>query len=555
VSYLAGNIPGTTEEWELQESKFMTHIIATLSPQARLAALMSVGVVTAVEISNRISINALLPDIQGSVGANSDEISWAITLYNLGFLCSIAVASWMTRVIGTRKHLLYCIGCYSLGAIGCFLSVHSLASLLIARTVMGFGGGAFLVRAVILANTMFPGKSRMGAVTKLYGILGIFQVIYPPAMGWISDHIHWNYAFLIDFPFLAIGAYLVAHHIPKGHIFLRDPAKTVDYRGAFVLLTALACFQLASSRGEQDLWLESRWVAGSLFVALACFVYFLWWDSRAQVSDPVFHLRMLWRTAQLRTSLWTVMIVGAILGSGLYVVPQYLRFVQDYSATQTGGFISIYSMGLALGLVCSLRILMPKIGGAWTIAAGLIMTSVTCGLIIYIWTPTTPTVVLAPALFLQGLFLAPILLGAANVATGNVPLADVNDVSTMFFFVRQLGNSMGVTASTVLFDQRMTFHSARLLDTANGLDPTTRTTLSTYAQIVHRNAGTSFNAAYGALTLFENNVIIQSRLLSYIDIYFGLAFIAAVGAILLWLARERLRNLSSPTAYHIHHVW
>ncbi len=348
----------------------MTHIIAQLSPQARLAALLSVGVVTAVEISNRISINALLPDIQGSVGANSDEISWAITLYNLGFLCSIAVASWMTRVIGTRRHLLYSIGFYSIGAIGCFLSVHSLASLLVARTIMGFGGGAFLVRAVILANTMFPGNSRMGAVTKLYGILGIFQVIYPPSMGWINDHLHWNYAFLLDFPFLAFGAMLVARHIPKGHIFIRDPQKSVDYRGAFVLLVALACLQLATSRGEQDLWLESAWVCASLVIAFAFIAYFLWWDSRVEVSDPVFHLRVIWRTAQLRTSLVVVMIVGGILGAGLYVVPQYLRFVQDYSATQTGGFISIYSFGLTLGLVGSLRLVMPRIGGAWTIAMG-----------------------------------------------------------------------------------------------------------------------------------------------------------------------------------------
>ncbi len=554
MSYLAGNVPGTQEEWELQEGKFMSRIIAQLSPQARLAALLSVGVVTAVEISNRISINVLLPDIQGSVGANSDEISWAITLYNLGFLCSIAVASWMTRVIGTRRHLLYSIGFYSIGAIGCFLSVHSLTSLLVARTIMGFGGGAFLVRAVILANTMFPGRSRLGAVTKLYFILGIFQVIYPPSMGWINDHFHWNYAFLLDFPFLAIGAMLVARHIPKGHIFIRDPQKSVDYRGAFVLLVSLACLQLATSRGEQDLWLESVWVSASLAVAIAFLGYFLWWDSRAEVSDPVFHLRVIWRTAQLRTSLLVVMIVGAILGGGLYVVPQYLRFVQDYSATQTGGFISIYSFGLTLGLVCSLRLVMPRIGGAWTIALGLTMLSVTCGLIIYIWTPTTPTVVLAPALFLQGLFLAPTLLGAANVATGNVPLADVNDVSTMFFFVRQLGNTMGVTAATVLFDHRMTVHSTYLLDTANRLDPTALSTLHAYSGLVHRNAGGAYDPSLGALRLFQNNVIIQSRLLSYIDIYFGLALLAAIGVILLWLARARFRSASSQVPAHFHHV-
>ena len=47
-------------------------------------------------------------------------------------------------------------------------SAHSLRSLLITRVVMGFGGGAFLVRAVILGLLMFPGKDRIFAISRLY---------------------------------------------------------------------------------------------------------------------------------------------------------------------------------------------------------------------------------------------------------------------------------------------------------------------------------------------------------------------------------------------------
>src|SRR5262249_33560205 len=160
--------------------------IATLSHRRRLAILLTVGLVTAIEISNRLSINVLLPDMQGNVAANPDEISWVVTLYNLGFLCSMALSSWMTRVLGARKHLLFCIGLYSIGAFGCFLSAHSLRTLLAARLVMGFGGGAFLVRAVILAGLMFPGKARIAAVSWLYAVLFFFLITYPTAIGWIS---------------------------------------------------------------------------------------------------------------------------------------------------------------------------------------------------------------------------------------------------------------------------------------------------------------------------------------------------------------------------------
>ena len=98
----------------------------------------------------------------------------------------MALAAWMTRVIGARRHLLLSIGIYSVGAMGCVLSTGSLTQLLVSRLIMGFGGGAFLVRAVILSGLLFPGKARMAAVTWLYLVLSVFEVPYPVANG--MDH-------------------------------------------------------------------------------------------------------------------------------------------------------------------------------------------------------------------------------------------------------------------------------------------------------------------------------------------------------------------------------
>src|ERR1700721_2380783 len=106
MGFLAQNISPNLEEWELEEEAFLKSILSTLSPRRRLGALLSIGMVTAVEVSNRISVNVFLPDMQGNVGASSDEISWVIILYNVGYLCSIAMAFWMTRVMGPRRHFL-----------------------------------------------------------------------------------------------------------------------------------------------------------------------------------------------------------------------------------------------------------------------------------------------------------------------------------------------------------------------------------------------------------------------------------------------------------------
>ena len=367
MSFLSGASPGTLEQWELEEGQYIARSLSTLDMR-RAWPCCSASAWSPRSKSRIAWRSTYCCRICRATSRALDEISWAITLYNLGFLCSMAVASWMTRVIGARRHLLISISVYTMGALGCFFSAHSLTALLIRRTIMGFGGGAFLVRVVILANLMFPGATRIGAVTRLYAVLGIFQIFYPPAQGWIDDQFHWNYAFLLDMPFLAIGAMLIARYVPKGYLFRRDPEKQTDYIGVFSLIASLVCFQVATSRGERDYWFESNWVGPTLVAGAILFLIFLWWDSRPNNLAPVFHLRVIWRVASIRTSLSVVLVVGAILGGGLYVVPQYLRYVQDYSATQTGGFISCWTGGLMCGLLVALRLVIPRIHGAWTMA-------------------------------------------------------------------------------------------------------------------------------------------------------------------------------------------
>src|SRR3984885_13513826 len=294
MSYLSSS---PRESWELEEEQFLSSILSGLSYGRRIAILLSVGMVAAIEISNRLSINVFLPDMQGNVGASSDEISWVIILYNVGYLCSLALAAWMSRVIGARRHLLISIAIYSVGSMGCVLSTGNLTQLLISRLIMGFGGGAFLVRVVILAGLLFPGKARIAAVTRLYLVLSTFEVPYPAVMGWITDTFHWNYASLFVFPFLAIGAFLIWKTVPPGRLFQRRKLVKLDVWGPILLIACVVCAVNATSRGERDLWLQSNWIASVLLASAIFFIAFLWWDYRPENTVPVLHLPMIVRTA------------------------------------------------------------------------------------------------------------------------------------------------------------------------------------------------------------------------------------------------------------------
>src|ERR1700723_174769 len=529
MSYLGA---GSAEAWELEEEQYLNSVIPGMSYRRRIGVLLTVGMVAAIEISNRLSINVFLPDMQGNVGASSDEISWVIILYNVGYLCSLALAAWMTRVIGTRRHLLLSIALYATGSMGC-VTAHTLHQLLISRLIMGFGGGAFLVRVVILSGMLFPGEEKLAAVPRLFLLISFFEVLYPVSTGWITDLVRWNYAFLIDFPFLALGAFLIWKLVPPGFLFERKTGIHIDVWGAILLIASMACLETALSRGERDLWFESYWITLSIIGAAIFLIAFVWWEFRPENTAPVLHLRMVWRQGSLRASFFLVLIVGGFFGAGLYVTPQYLRFVQDYSATQAGGFISMYTLGLGVGIQLTLRVFLPRLGPLRTMTIGFMALFATYITIVYATTPTTPTPLLAPMIFMQGFSIEPALVAAGNIVTSSATLADVNDISTSYFFVRQLGNTFAVTGATVLFDHRMTLHSSRLLDVANRLYPTLNSTLAQYAGLIHSNGGGGSNPSLGALQLFQNQVITQSRLLSYVDNYFGLALLAVVALIII----------------------
>jgi hypothetical protein len=102
-----------------------------------------------------------------------------------------------------------------------------------------------------------------------------------------------------------------------------------------------------------------------------------------------------------------------------------------------------------------------------------------------------------------------------------------------------------------MFDHRQTLHSARLIDVANRLDPTLQLSLSQYASLIAHNGGAAANPVLGAVQILQSNVITQSRLLSYIDIYFGLAVLSAVILCLLFVARTK-----DTFSVHFHfHFW
>jgi len=525
------------EDWERLRMARLDQFVQTVPRAERWVLLAGISLATGIEIAGRTATGILLPDLQGNAGATIDELAWVLIAYNTGYICSLGVSAGIVRSFGIRWLWLVCLSLFGLGTTLTFFS-HSLAPLLIARGIAGLGGGVFLVRTILFIRELFPKKEAAPAVTMFNTIVFSIKGVWPVLMGAISDNADWNLAFLSQLPLIAVSFFIVWKHMPKRFVeaAFRPPA---DYWGVALLVASLISLQISLSRGERDMWLQSDWIWLLLLTSAVCFAAFLWREFRKDNQNPVLQIRTILSQHTYTAAFGLVLLGGAFQGAGLYVIPQYLRIIQPYSAQQAAMFYVVDTIGLFLGVNAAVWVGVPRLGGAMTAGTGVALFGCTNLAFVYIWTDQTPGSDVALLMLAHGIGLGLLLAGMSLLSTGSLERRFQNEAASSYFFLRQLGASVGVSLAAVLIDQRMTVHSSRMLDTANRLDPTVGRFLANFAGVIAtRGDGTSVPVP-GNYELFRGLVAAQARLLAFIDISFCLAVAAVICLGVLVVARWR----------------
>ena len=525
------------EDWERMRIARLDQFVQNVPRSERWLLLAGISLATGIEVAGRTATGILLPDLQGNAGATIDELAWVLIAYNTGYICSLGVSAGIVRSFGIRWLWLVSLFLFGLGTTLTFFS-HSLVPLLIARGVAGLGGGVFLVRTILFLRELFPRSETVSAITMFNTIVFSIRGVWPVLMGAISDNADWNLAFLSQLPFIVVSFFIVWKYMPRRFepAALRPPA---DYWGVAFLLTSLIALQVVLSRGERDMWLQSDWIWLLLLTSVVCFVAFLWWEFRKDNQNPILHFRSILSQHAYTAAFGLVLLGGAFLGTGLYVIPQYLRIIEPYNAQQAAMFYVVDTIGLYIGVNMAVWVGVPRFGAALTTAVGVVLFGCTNLAFAYLWTDSTPGADVALLLLVDGVGLGLLLPGMSLLSTGSLERRFQNEAATSYFYLRQFGASIGVSLAAVLIDQRMTVHSSRLLDTANRLDPTAGRFLADFASLIAaRGDGTSVPVP-GNYELFRGLVAIQARLLAFIDICFCLAVAAVICLVVVALTRWR----------------
>ena len=492
-----------------------------------LMALMDVSIV-----------NSSLPRIQGEIGATPSEATWVGTSYLVAEIIVIPLTAWLGRMVGMRRLLLGGAAIFTFFSTVCGLAT-SLEMLVLGRIGQGLSGGVLIPSAMTLVATRLPPSQQpVGmAVTAMAALLG--PVIGPLVGGWLTENFSWHYAFFINIPVCGIQMAMLLYAI-RGADYDWSEIRNADWAGIAGMVVGLGAATTLLESGHREQWFESALIWQLAIAALAGFALIAWGQLRA--ARPVIRLSLL-RNRSLTSALALLGVLGMLLYTGIFIAPQFLVAVADYTALQAGQLMfysGLVSIGAALIYPTLLAQRDPRLvlafAGLSIAAANYMLSGLTSQ-------STGQDFLVAQLLFGVGTTLSAIPLQMAVI--GSVPPEDAAEANSLSSVTRNLGGSVGLAALASLQDQRFELHHWQVHAALSANDPGVQQSIAESTGFFG-GGPEGLDAAYRML---DGQVQLQALVMAFNDIYVTLAT-AALVALPLVLFLRRPPAAASAIALH-----
>jgi predicted MFS family arabinose efflux permease len=241
--------------------------------------------------------------------------------------------------------------------------------------------------------------------------------------------------FLVNVPFVLLAAPLGRRWLPES---TRPGAPAIDWTGVVLSTVALGGIVFALIEGVDAGW-TSPPVLGAIVVGVACLVGFIRVELRK--PTPLFDVRVL-RLPPVYAGAFAILATYIATLGMLFILPQYIQYVQDRSPLASGLIVAPFGLGLGTLAPVAGR-WVPRFGAPRVLIAGLAVAAVGFVPLLFLGAHTTPVfVALATGLIGCGLGLVfPPATGVIMNACGPGKAGDgaaVNQLS------RQVGGALGV---------------------------------------------------------------------------------------------------------------
>ncbi|MBS0644813.1 MAG: DHA2 family efflux MFS transporter permease subunit [Acetobacteraceae bacterium] len=495
-------------------------------------------------VLNILIVNASLSDIQGAIGAGTDDGAWISTAYLVAEIVVIPLTGWLAQVFSMRRYLLTNAVLFLVFSIACAYA-QNIEQMIVLRAIQGFAGGVLIPAAFTIIITTLP-RAQLPMGLALFSLSATFApAIGPTIGGYLTELFSWKAVFYLN---LAPGLVMVGMlwaTLPSTPMRL-SLLRTGDWLGIATMAVGLGCLQTVLEEGNKEDWFGSPFIVKLSIIAAVSLTAFI--IIELVVERPLLNLRLVKRR-NFGFGLLANTLLGITLFGSSYIMPLYLARVQGYNSLQIGWVLAW--MGLPqLLLIPLVPRLMQLIDTKVLCATGLMLFAISNFMNIWLTSNVGADQLLIPNLVRalgQALLFSPL----SALATAGIEAAQAGSASALFNMMRNLGGAFGIATLQTFLTVREQYHSNILTHSVSVFSEATRQRIDALTQyFIAHGVSDPAVAAHKAIIAIGMKVKQQALIMGFSDTFFvmgaSLALSAAAAAMLKTPEHMRRRKRASP---------
>jgi DHA2 family multidrug resistance protein len=526
---------------------------AAAAPRVINPWIVAVAVVipTFMEVLDTTIANVALRHIAGGLSAAVTDGEWVITSYLTANAIILPISGWLSIRLGRRNYFLLSILIFTVASTLCGMAT-SLNMLILARVLQGLAGGGLQPSSQAVLLDAFP-KEKQGAAMTVFGIAALLAPVVGPTLGgYITDNYGWRWVFYMNVP-VGILALVMCNAFVSDPDYLkaqsaeaRKETRPFDTLGLTLLAVTMTSWELLLSKGQEwdwfgDPFLRVQTLALIFVVALIGLIV-----RETRYNNPLISLGTL-RDRNFCVSCIIIFCAFAVLYANTVSLPALLQTLFGYNATTSGLVLSPSGIFAIVVLAIVGRALGRGVDARYLIAGGLFVLGIgsywlsRLNLEVSPWQIVWPRVVIIVGL--SSIF-APLNVAAFFYIPPRLRGAAVG----LFALLRNEGGSVGTSLSQTIHERRDQFHSLRLNENLDQLNPAVNSFLHQAQSVFLQQSGDPVAAKESALQVLANLRAQQASALAYFDTFFVFGVVAVALILLVFFMKRSVAEKGAHVA-------
>lgn len=406
--------------------------------------------------------NVALPNMQGSLAATQDQVSWVLTSYIVAAAIMTPPTGFLAARFGRRRLFLVAVTGFTISSMLCGAAT-SLTQIVVFRLLQGaFGAGLIPLSQAVLLDT-YP-RERHGTAMALWGVgVMVGPILGPTLGGYLTEYQNWRWVFYINLPVGILAILGIMAFVPETE---QDRKRPFDAFGFALLSLAIGALQMMLDRGESQDWFASgEVIVEAVLTGLSLYLFVV----HTLTTDRPFLDRLMFKDRNFVVGLAFIFVIGIILLATMALLPPFLQNLMGYPVITTGLVLAPRGIGTMAAMILVGR-LIGRVDARLMILNGLCLTALSLWQMSGFTTDIGIWTIVGTGLT-QGFGLGFVFVPLSTLTFATLPSHLRNEGTSMFSLTRNIGSSIGISIVVSLLARNTQINHESLAEHVTPFNP------------------------------------------------------------------------------------